>query len=214
MKKIIYLTLIIFLVALASAELDKQYQIEIVNEQGELKAGKIEVVPMLEEIYLNPSGDYKMELISFDDESLELNYFDLYLTETIRTYGLDGEESYSVKELNKTSKVLLLPYHNNAKEINIYNQDIELKLTIPVAKFSKDVSEEFEEKVIDESEKEEMEEKKNVSKQEKETEQQELKQVEEETKKNPVWKWIMGIIGLLIIIFIIAVILAMRKSKG
>lgn len=199
MKKIIYLILIIFLVALASAELEKQYQIEIINEQGVLKAGKIEVVPSLKEIYFDLSGEYKIELVSYTQEILEENYFDISLIEEIRTYGFDGEESYSVKELNKTSKVISLPYHKNAKEINIYDKNIELKLTIPVAKFSKEILEVSEQQ---------------IQKEKQTKEEQELKQVEEDVKKNSLWKWVVGIIGLLIIIFVIAIILAvMRKSK-
>lgn len=210
MKKIIYLILIIFLVALASAELEKQYQIEIINEQGVLKAGKIEVVPSLKEIYFDLSGEYKIELVSYTQEILEENYFDISLIEEIRTYGFDGEESYSVKELNKTNEVFILPYHENAKEINIYDQDIELKLTIPVGKFSKDVSEDeiIGEKFVEE----ESEEIEDVSEQD-EIEEKEIKEIETVKESIPTWKWILGFVGLLIIVFIVWVIVAVARKK-
>ena len=209
MKKIIYLILVVFLVALASAELEKQYQLEIINEQGELKAGKIEVVPSLKEIYLDTSGEYKMELVSYSQEILEETYFNLPLFEEIRTYDSEGNEDYLFRELNKTSKIISLPYHENAKEINVYKEE-KLKLTISVGKFSKvsgEIVESVGKSVATPNEEQQVSEM-NEGQQAEET------FAEDEVKEIPLWKLILGLIGLLILILMTAIIIAViRKPK-
>jgi len=197
MKKIIVLVLMVFFVQLVCGELEKQYQIEIIYDQGELKAGKIEVIPTTEEIYWKEKGDYKIELVSFDKEILEENYFDIILLEETRIYNVDGSIDYSFEELNKTKKVLFLPYHAKAKEINVYEEG-ELRLTISVGKFSKEVPEKTEEQLEEEK---------------KFREEKELKKVEEEVKKVPIWKWVLVGLGLLIVIIVAGILLSLRRRK-
>ena len=85
-----------------------------------------------------------------------------------------------------------------------------MKLTIPVGKFSKDVSEDeiIGEKFVEE----ESEEIEDVSEQD-EIEEKEIKEIETVKESIPTWKWILGFVGLLIIVFIVWVIVAVARKK-
>ena len=195
MKKTI-LILMIFLVSTAYAEVDKQYQIELFYD-GNLSAGMVKVISAKETVYQNDLGDYRIELISFNKTILEKNKFDLSLIKEIRTYDLNGTEEYDIQDLNQMKKVLFLSYHKNAEKINVYKNQT-LKLSLNVGKFSKEVPTKTKKQLVTEN---------------KIKETQELKEVEDEVKKTSVWKWVLVGFGLLVVIFVIGILLGLRRRS-
>ena len=139
-------------------ETDKFYKVELNYNQEEISYDSLSVVVSNEDL-AESFGSYNAEAIGPNGELLKSVNFDIPLE--IFYDQTDPETGQIIGGgtivLNETEVTLYIPYHENAKEINIYDSEIELKLTIPVEKFSKVSEEEVEEKQIEESEKDEEE---------------------------------------------------------
>ena len=87
-----------------------------------------------------PPGLYIAEVVSFDNKILNLTFFDIP-TEMFVDYA-DPETGEIVGgdiiKLNQSSVTLYVPYFENAQEINIYDWDLNKKLTLKVSDFAKD----------------------------------------------------------------------------
>jgi len=93
-------------------------------------------------------GDYKLKIYSFSNKLLyETNFdFDLEIFNSPPREWFDdeGNQIYIPDEgkiesttIEKTIKVLFAPYFSNAKSIEIYDRDNNLKLEVDVSKYAK-----------------------------------------------------------------------------
>ena len=140
--------MLFLLVASVSAQIDHYYNINLVYQQGDLSYKTISVEPS-EEKLKTPEGDYIAEVVSFDNKILNLTYFDISTKMFIDSVSPEtGEIDYgAIIELNESEVTLYVPYYENAKEINIYDWDLNKKLSIGVGSYAKEtaVTEEIEE---------------------------------------------------------------------
>jgi len=200
MKKSIILILMLFLlVASVSAQIDHFYSINLVYQQGNLSYNIISVEPS-EEKLKTPEGDYIAEVVSFDNEVLNLTYFDMSRKMFIDSVNPETEEiDYgAIIELNESEITLYVPYYENAKEINIYDWDLNKKLNIKVDSYAKETAivEEVEGEIIEED-------------------QKEIVPKKEIEKEEPIKKVLFGVlIGLgILILLIFILVLFFRKKK-
>lgn len=202
MRKIIILvSMLILLVVSVSAQIDHYYKIDLIYQQGNLSYKGVSVEPS-EEKLKTPEGDYIAEVVSFDNKILNLTYFDVSTKVFIDSVNPEtGEIDYgAIIELNESEVTLYVPYYENAKEINIYDWDLNKKLSIEVGSYAKETAivEEIEEEVVEEDEKEVIPEEK----------------VKEE---KPIKKVLFGVligVGIIAIFIFILVVFFRRKKVG
>ncbi len=137
-KAITYLFVFIFLINSALA-IEHYYEIELSYDRGSLSYGYITVNPHEGDKINNIKGDYLAEIVSFKGETL--NYTVFGIPTTVAYDKFNPETGYSewggVLELNETETIIRLPYFDNAKEINIYNENATKRLTIDVSPYSR-----------------------------------------------------------------------------
>jgi hypothetical protein len=213
-KKIIIMVLMFSLVSvMVLGGTDKFYKVELMYDHGNISYESLSVLVSNENL-AESFGLYNAEVIGLNGELLGLVNFDIPLEVFYDQTDPDTGQIIGggTIELNETEITLYVPYYENAKEIIIYDQKTELKLAIHVDKFSKEVS-----GIVDEKEEiiEEVQKEKQIEEQENKLGDENLEsESEEETKTIPIWKWILGFVGLLLIIFIVGIIVAViRKSK-
>ncbi len=199
MKKVIFLIIVVLLVSSALGEVNKAYEIDLQYNRGNITLNFISVVPFTQGIIFE-GGDYLAELEDFEGKLVSVVAFDFTLNQYYDE--LDPETGQIIGggmvELNEAEVTLYVPYHKDAKEINVYINNT-LKLTIPVVRFSKEVSTITEEELLED--KDIKEEAKN-------------KEIKPKGETIPFWKWVAGIVGLLILILITGIIFAViRKPK-
>lgn len=191
--------MLFLLVASVSAQIDHFYSINLVYQQGNLSYNIISVEPS-EEKLKTPEGDYIAEVVSFDNEVLNLTYFDMSRKMFIDSVNPETEEiDYgAIIELNESEITLYVPYYENAKEINIYDWDLNKKLNIKVDSYAKETAivEEVEGEIIEED-------------------QKEIVPKKEIEKEEPIKKVLFGVlIGLgILILLIFILVLFFRKKK-
>jgi hypothetical protein len=197
MKRNIIITGLFFmliLVTFASAEVDHYYKIDLEYSFGEITYQNIEVVPSTKELKV-VEGKYVAELVSFDNEILDITFFAFPLTILWDSWDEETGEinGGGITNLNETETTIYIPYSENALEIDIYDWDLNKKLIIPVTEFSEETFiEKFEQKEI---EKEFFGEKLNITTKER-----------EKSEQSYLWLWILlGVIGLLLIIIILVI---------
>lgn len=149
MKKIIYILLIVLLAASVSGTVQHYYVIDIVYNHGELSYTDLRIEPSQIEIK-TPEGTYIAELVSTENEILNLTFFAIPLT---IIYDIADQEtgeiiSGGVTEFNESEVTLYVPYYNNVQEINIYDWDLNKKLSIDVSSYAKEAAEIVEEEIV------------------------------------------------------------------
>jgi hypothetical protein len=188
MKKTILITILFLLVISVTASPQLYYILDLENSNDEISLKKISIQPLNEEP-IESSGYYVAEVVSFDNEILNLTFFTL--TNTILYDTIDNVTGKinggGIIEENLTEVQVIVPYYNNAKEINIYNKNLNKLLTISVTKYSDNLVE---------SNSLEMEET-NVS------ESSNVLTVEDipkgDVKENSYWLWIIVVVGIIIL---------------
>ena len=114
------------------------YKLNLNYQNGTISLRSIEVKPLMKvekQIY----GDYSAEIVSFNNTILNTTYFDfpleIYFDTIDETTGeINGG---GIKILNQAGIVLFLPYYENAKEINIYDKNLDNVLTVDASDLSK-----------------------------------------------------------------------------
>ncbi len=134
---------ILLLSSLVSAEVQHYYDLELQHLNGEIKLISSNVVPATVKLP-EYHGGFVAEIKSADNKVLNITYFDIPLIEFYDEFDITTGEIIDgrISVLNETNVILKLPYYKNAKEINIYDPDISLKLTIDVIPYSKKAIEE------------------------------------------------------------------------
>lgn len=167
MKTTIISTFVFLILLLsASANLQHYYQIELNYNYGELSYTTINVIPSTETLE-TPGANYIAEIIYSNNKAINRTYFGIPIE--ILWDGLNPitgkiDRGGSIK-LNQSKVTLYLPYYENAREIRIYDQDLNKKLTLDVSSFAKETEtiaepeeqllqhEEQDEKIVPEEEK-------------------------------------------------------------
>ncbi len=142
MKKSIVLILMLFmLVTSVSAQIDHYYKIDLIYQQGNISYKTISVEPSEEQLKTT-EGLFIAEVVSFDNKILNLTYFDISTTLFVDYLNPETGEigSGDIIELNESEVVLYVPYYKNAKEINIYDWDLNKKLSIEVSSYAKETA--------------------------------------------------------------------------
>lgn len=158
-KKTLLLILSIIILSATVSAIDHYYEIQLKYSYGDISHDPIKVKPLTAETKLeNLPGGYVAEIVSFDDEVLNLTFFDFPLE--ILYDNFDEETGYAVSggliELNETDITLKLPYYEDAKDIIIYDEEIEEKLTIDVSPYAKEVPTGFKVEIPEELEEEKL----------------------------------------------------------
>tara|TARA_Y100000310_G_scaffold171085_1_gene171238 strand:- start:2297 stop:5179 length:2883 start_codon:yes stop_codon:yes gene_type:complete len=192
-KILLLLSLCLLILPMAIADLSQYYRINLESVNGEISAKLISVIPSYQNI--SSTGQYAARTVSFNDDILEVTFFDF---ERVFFYdGLDEQtgETIGGRIIPNSSTInLYLPYFVNAKEIQIYDRELEELLTIDVSSFSEKQLILTEESDIDPSEI--IEKPKEFSK-------------DKPKEKNKIIWWIL----IILLILIILIILKKRKSK-
>lgn len=150
MKKLILILVVVLFSSLALAEVHHYYEIKLSYVEGEITLQRISVIPS-PKLLANSAGNYFVELVSLEGEMLEFDSFEFPLM--VLVDETDPETGTIVQggmlELNKTEMIVYLSYHENAREIGIYDENFNLKLTIPVSKFFQEPADLFLEGELD-----------------------------------------------------------------
>jgi hypothetical protein len=196
-KMLIIFLIIISLTTFVSAEVQHYYEIDLMYDHEEIYYKNIKVIPSNEDLTI-PEGKYIAELVSLDNQILNITFFAFPLT--ILWDGVNEEtgeiDRGGMIELNQTEIILFIPYFENAQEINIYDWDLNKKLTIPLTDFS-------EETLVENFEEDPME---KQSQQFIEKENSETSQ----TENSYLWLWLT--LGFVFILALIMIIRMIRKK--
>jgi|SRR3989344_758670 len=149
--KLKYLLLIVgalLLAGLVYAESQKVFQLTLEYNKGNITKESLYVkngyfTPLSEQ-----EGDYRVDIISFENNALYSQRFDFSLEifgapkrewfdEKGRQIYIPNETESGYKVLDETLIELIIPYFENAKLINIYDKDNNLKLSIDVSHFTR-----------------------------------------------------------------------------
>lgn len=138
MKKIIPIIISFLLLVSFASAIEHYYELNVSYSYGEISIESMQVKPLTGEID-NFVGGYVAEILSYDDELLNLTFFSIPRTILYDTIDPDTGQitGGGMIELNETSTILQLPYFDNAKELNIYDQDLNLKLTEDLSTYSR-----------------------------------------------------------------------------
>ena len=136
-KKIISLLILFILIPLACGQ-SSYFKLDIGYGYGELRLLNNEVV---KDWTSNLPGIYSAEIISFDNKTLYKSFFDIALVQAYDSFNESGNiVAGGVDNLNYTNFTLYLPYYENAKSIEIYDDlNDNFLLSIDVSKFSKNL---------------------------------------------------------------------------
>lgn len=142
-KGIIYIIMCLLLIAEAIA-ISNYYEIKLVKDKETIsyKFVEIKLLPDIDLSRFEKPNKYIIEITSFDNEIIKRLFFDFNderLVESIdEKSGLIS--SGELKKLDYIEETLILPYYENAKEINIYDNNINKKLTIDVSLYAKNIT--------------------------------------------------------------------------
>ena len=190
------LFLLFLLLPLAAAQPLHYYELDLGYDNGTISYHNFKVIASNEEI-VNSRGDFILDLISFKNKTLNTTYFTFPLVIDYDYFDNNGTiTERGTKYLNKTTTTVYVPYHPEARDIEVYDYNFTKKLAIKVGDYSKEIP-------------------KQVKKEEqKKVEKKRLTEVEEKIKKIPTWKFIAGIGGLFVLIIIVAIILGKVRRKN
>jgi|SRR3989344_4014316 len=138
MKKTIIFPLILFLLAFSiSAELTHYYKIELNYDNEEISYTSISVQPSEKKLETN-GFTHIAEILSAEDKAINITLFGFPLTRI--SHSINPEtgliESEQTTYFNQSKTTLYLPYYPNAQQINIYDLNLNKKLTIQVSSFA------------------------------------------------------------------------------
>jgi len=118
---IIFLGLFIILTSFTYAAENKVYVAEIQYNQGEVTIDRVFVREgQASPVHSTVTYEYRLELISFNDEILESVPFNILRYISARP-PLPGEEAQDNIILEEAQEVVFIPYHINGKLIRLYN---------------------------------------------------------------------------------------------
>ncbi len=141
MKILTFTITFLILIISASAQVNNYFQIDLEKRMETISLKMITIKPFAE-TQENSGAQYFVELVSSQNQILNRGIFgfpDLIFYDTIdpQTGEINGGGSFI---RNESTTTLYLPYYPNAKEINIYDQNLTLKLRIPVQQFAREKS--------------------------------------------------------------------------
>ena len=126
-KEMIILMLLMasFSIVGAQTNFETYYKINLDYSYGNISISSTEIEFSQERIE-NPFGFYVVEVLDYNDEILNITFFDvpneiLYDTIDPETEEISGG---GLLELNKTSFEIFVPYYENAKDIVIYDENL------------------------------------------------------------------------------------------
>ncbi len=141
-KTILLLPFILLFTNLALAETVHYYEFNVVYNNSYFSYNSLSVQTLQEgqEIWNFP-GLYQAEVVSSDQKVLNYSKFDLPRGVFFDNFDENGSAvSGGSIILNETEARIHLPYFDNAKEINIYDENDIKKLTIDVSMYSKNIT--------------------------------------------------------------------------
>ena len=199
-KKLIGILTILLLILEVSAM--NYYEIEIIKDKEDISYNSLQVKPFdkLNLSKLDTPNTFIIEIVDFDVKLIKRFFFDFNGKRSVESINPKTGliESGELKVIDYTSELIILPYYENAKEINIYDQDFNKKLIIDVSNYAKKTSEKSEEKLKTEPKKQELVEK--IPKTEKKP-------------TNYVLFIIFGLIAVIISLIIIIVVIHSKKPE-
>ncbi len=220
-KKSWALILLVFFILVSAAAsvsaVDHYYVIGLLYDQGNLSLKTIDVEPSYKELKAT-EGRYVAEVVSYENKILNLTFF---AVPTLVFYDqidpntgmvIDG----GITELNQSEVQLYVPYYLDAKEINIYDQELVKRLSIDLSAYSREIfaAENVPREIVPETEvaaeaeiKTEAEAKTTLS--------EKIKSAEEAfLGSGPAAKIVLGVlIGVAAILVLIVIILILHKIK-
>ena len=151
MKTTIIFGMVLILSFTALADINHYYKIDLLYNQGNLSYNHLAVQPSPQPLQ-NPEGRYIAEVVSYDNKILNLTFFAIPLTIFYDVADPETGELVDggVVTLTQSQTNLYIPYYSDAKEINIYDQELIQKLHLDVSSYSKSpepVPSNFEERV-------------------------------------------------------------------
>ena len=192
---IIWLMVLVFLVTFSLAEINQYYKIELHYDQSNVSYVSVNVEPFSKEIE-ELGADYLAEVVDYQGQVLNETFFSF--PNIILWDGIDEKtgkiNSGGIIVLNKSKTTVYLPYSETAKEIQIFDENVEKILTIDVSDLSKKVPQ-------------------NITKnQNKKWEQQELKKVNQKEAGTNFVRWVLIGIGLLVLIVVVGFVLYKKRK--
>ena len=186
---------LVFLVTFSLAEINQYYKIELHYDQSNVSYVSVNVEPFSKEIE-ELGADYLAEVVDYQGQVLNETFFSF--PNIILWDGIDEKtgkiNSGGIIVLNKSKTTVYLPYSETAKEIQIFDENVEKILTIDVSDLSKKVPQ-------------------NITKnQNKKWEQQELKKVNQKVAGTNFVRWVLIGIGLLVLIVVVGFVLYKKRK--
>ncbi len=146
LKKILLIVVILLFIPIVYSESQKVFQLMLEYNKGEITKESL----FVKKGYFTPldePGDYRVDIVSFENDVLYSQKFDFSLEvfgapprEWFDEYGnqiyIPNETESGYRKLDETLKELVIPYFDDAKLINIYKDD-NLKLSIDVTHFTR-----------------------------------------------------------------------------
>ncbi len=133
-----YIILFLLLIPLAFATSNHYYELHLYSINDTVSYTTLQVVPYSANIHLDP-GNFIAEVISYDNEVLDVVTFPFSGEIYWDTWDYEGNiiDGGTIIE-NTFDDIIYVPYYDNAKEIIIYNEIFDEKLTINLGNFAKD----------------------------------------------------------------------------
>lgn len=132
MKKIILIIAMLLILITPVFALDHYYNISLKYDKGEITYTSLEVIPSEKELK-SFEGLFVAEVLSSENDLLNITFFELPLQLIIDTEDGGGE----IRQFDEAEIELYIPYFDNANEINIYDKELNKKLTIDVSSYAK-----------------------------------------------------------------------------
>lgn len=143
-----YVTFILMILAFVGFAYAAEQQVFVLNLRYDGSTITFEDITVTEGILnkIPNRGNFKLDIISFDDEVIYSQNFDLGLVRqklpNPEWFDDEGRQIYiptedeTIIKLDETTKELVVPYFQNAKQIIIFNEENEKVLEIPVLQFA------------------------------------------------------------------------------
>lgn len=196
MRKSIMFIMLFILTNLVNASTQNIFNLNLEYNNGEISLESIQIEPSRDRINNIPGG-YVAEILDFDKNRLNVTFFDIPLKLIYDKFDEKTGEAVNGGniELDQTEFNLKLPYYENAKEIIIYDMNLNKKLAIDVSSYAKTIPKEAEEKPVIEEKKEEP-----------------IKKVPK-TEKKPINNNLFIIFGVIAIMIFLSIIIKITHSK-
>ena len=138
-KQILILALGIFLISFASANSQNYYKLNLNYDQGQINISNLNI-ESAENTIENYFGFYIVEIRDYRNEVLNFSFFEV--PNKIIWDGIDEEtgeiDSGGEIELEEVEFEIFAPYYPNAKEIIIYDEELNELDSVDISMYSKD----------------------------------------------------------------------------